>query len=328
MRGLRDAADRLAAGPVGIAYLGNSVTAKKDGYRPYLHAGLVKRFGHSHRAVNTGFGGVGSIGSVCTADDLVIRHKPALCFIECMTGDMGVGLHADTGSALEGMIRKLAAINCAACFLNLPRRDADFSRHNPIVELYANVAEHYGTPSIDLGPDLDSEGSDFFLDSVHTTALGSRRTADLILEELETIFAASNSPQPSTQLFARDYARASVVPIGVEMLRDRSACLHGRWRIAYPYFDIAPDNAIHFQSKSDELLGLLLVVGPHSGVTMINGTKHQFRDRWSHNDRMHAYVFDTPFLTGSPVAVSPLDATDDAAPSRLKIIGFLVRPAS
>jgi hypothetical protein len=69
MWGLRDTAAQLAAGPVVIAYLGNSVTAQKDGYRPYLHKGLVKRFGHEHKAVNAGFGGVGSIGSVCTMDD-------------------------------------------------------------------------------------------------------------------------------------------------------------------------------------------------------------------------------------------------------------------
>jgi hypothetical protein len=327
VRGLRDAADQLAVGPVTIAYLGNSVTAQKDSYRPYLHAGLVKRFGHNHRAVNAGFGGIGSIGSVCTADDLVVRHKPALCFIECMTGDMGVGLHADTGPALEGIVRKLAAIDCAACFLNLPRRDEDFSRNNPIVRLYADVAEHYGTPSINLGSDLKSEGPAFFIDAVHTTAFGGRRTADLILERLENIFAASNSPQPSTNLFARDYAGASVTPASVEMLRNQSACLHGRWRIAYPYIDIAPDNAIHFHSTTSELLGLLLVVGPHSGVTIINGVRHQLHDRWSHFDRMHAYIFDKPFLAGTSVAISPIDEIHDAAPKHLKIIGFLVRPA-
>ena len=106
MTGLRNVAERLAAGPASIAYLGNSVTVQKDGYRPHLHAGLIRRFGRAHRQINAGFGAVGSLGSVCTMDDLVIRHRPALCFVECMTGDMGVGLHADIGPALEGNPQK------------------------------------------------------------------------------------------------------------------------------------------------------------------------------------------------------------------------------
>src|SRR3954451_10692319 len=119
-------------------------------------------------------------------DDLVIRHCPALCFIECLTGDIGVGLHADTGPALEGMLRKLAAIGTSACFLNLPRRDTDFSLENPAVALYARIAEHHRTPSIDLGPVLKDEGPTLFRDVVHTTEAGSRRTADLILEALDS----------------------------------------------------------------------------------------------------------------------------------------------
>ena len=240
MKGLRDVARRLATGPAKIAYMGNSVTAQKDGYRPFLHAGLVKRFGHDHKLINAGFGGVGSIGSVCTMDDLVIRHRPALCFIECMTGDMGVGLHADTGPALEGMLRKLAANNCSACFLNLPRGDADFSRADPIALLYRRVAEHHGTPSVDLGQDLKSEGPDFFRDVVHTTTAGGRRTADLILAAMELIFADSPSPQPLAPLFTRDYVTASIAPVRAEMLRDPAACTRGRFRFAYPLIEIGP----------------------------------------------------------------------------------------
>jgi hypothetical protein len=330
VRGLRDAADRLAAGPVPIAYLGNSVTAQKDGYRPYLHAGLVKRFRQDHKAVNAGFGGVGSIGSVCTMDDLVIRHSPALCFIECMTGDMGIGLHADTGPALEGMLKKLAMIGCAACFLNLPRRGADFSCDNSAVALYARVATHYGTASIDLGPKLRFEGPDFFRDVVHTTATGSRRTADLILGALDSIFLTPSSPPPSGPLFARDYREVTVLPMSIAALRDPAACTTGRFRLTYPFVDLGPDNEIFFHSTTNELLGLLVVIGPHSGPTIIGGEEHQLRDRWTHYDRLHAYVLDNPLPADRPLTIAPVNDARDASepPPRLKIIGFLVRPVS
>jgi hypothetical protein len=274
MTGLCDVARRLAEGPVTIAYMGNSVTAQKDGYRPHLHAGLVKRFGHAHKAVNAGFGGVGSIGSVCTMDDLVIRHRPALCFIECLTGDIGIGLHADTGPALEGMLRKLAAIGAAACFLNMPRRDADYSRDNAVVALYARIVEHYGTPSVDLGPMLKNEDSALFRDVVHTTEAGSRRAADLMLGALDSKFALPRSKPPSTPLFACDFSAATVAPMRIEALRDPSACATGRFRLTTPYVEVGPDNEIAFHSRTNMLLGLLFVAGPHSGPVVMNGVEY------------------------------------------------------
>ena len=117
--GLLGAAERLAQRPATIAYLGNSITRQRDGYRPHLHGLLIERFGQPHRAINAGFGGVGSVASACTMDDMVVRHGPLLCFIETLTGDMGVGMHPDTGPALEGMVRKLAAIGASGCFLQV-----------------------------------------------------------------------------------------------------------------------------------------------------------------------------------------------------------------
>jgi hypothetical protein len=308
--------------------MGNSVTAQKDGYRPYLHAGLVKRFGHAHKAVNAGFGGVGSIGSVCTMDDLVIRHRPALCFIECLTGDIGVGLHGDTGPALEGMLRKLAAIGTAACFLNLPRRDADFSLENSAVALYARIAKHHRTPSIDLGPMWKDEDPALFRDAVHTTEVGGRRAADLILEALDLKSAAPRSSYPSTPLFARDFRAATVRPIRIEALRDPAACGTGRFRLSTAFVEVGPDNEISFHSRTDELLGLLIVAGPHSGPAVMNGVEYQLRDRWCHYERLHAFVLDKPFPANHLVAISPIGDMRDlsAPPPRLKMVGFLVRP--
>jgi hypothetical protein len=329
VRGLHDVARRLAAGPAAIAYLGNSVTAQRDGYRPHLHAGLAMRFGQAHRAVNAGFGGVGSIASVCMMDLMVGRHRPALCFIECMTGDMGVGLHPDTGAALEGVLRKLADIDCAACFLNLPRQDADFSKDDPVVSLYGRVAAHHRTPAIDLGPVLHDAGPSFFRDVVHTTAAGGRRTAGLILEQLDGLFATPGMPGPTMPLFGRDYGGAAMVPVGVAHLRDRTAFTAGEFRLAYRHIDIGPDNEIRFHSGTAELLGMLIVAGPHSGPTLIGGEEHQLRDPWCHYERLHAVVFDRPFPAGGEVAISPLN--EARAPSlpapRLQMIGFLVRDA-
>ncbi len=327
MSGLRSVTAKLAAAPAAIAYLGHSVTAQKDGYRPHLHAGLVALFGQPHRAVNAGFGGVGSIASVCTMDDLVIRHRPTLCFIECMTGDIGVGLRPNSGAALEGMLRKLAAIDCAACFLNLPRQDGAGADAAAVGALYARIAAHHGIGAIDLGPDLVRAGPEFFRDVVHTTAAGGMRTAALILERLKPLFTSAGSPRTAAPLFDKDYASATVVPVGTDALREPAACTQGRFRLVYPTLEIGPDNEFHFHSESRELLGLLIVAGPNAGPALIDGQAFELRDRWSHYERLHAVVFDAPYAAGRRVAIAPMqDARPPAmAPPRLKLIGFLVR---
>jgi hypothetical protein len=255
-------------------------------------------------------------------DDLVIRHRPTLCFIECMTGDMGVGLQADTGAALEGMLRKLEAIDCAACFLNLPRRGEDFSAANPVVALYARIAGHHGVASVDLGPVLSAEGDDFFRDAVHTTPAGALRTAELICAALERLFQQPDLPNgPQRWLFERDFSRAAALPARLEWLGGEGKA--GRFRLAYPYVEFGPGSEMSFSSPTLELLGLLLVVGPHSGSILIGGEPHQLRDRWSHYERLHSYVLQSPIPPGAPVSLTPLD---EGAPRSVKLVGLLTRP--
>ena len=142
---------------------------------------------------------------------------------------------------------------------------------------------------------------------------------------MESIFA--DSPLLSRwPLFTRDYVTASIAPVRAEMLRDPAACTRGRFRFAYPLIEIGPDNDIYFHSGSDELLGLLIVVGPHSGTILVDGAERQLRDRWSHYERLHTYVFERHFPAGRTVTIAPLEDMHNASVSpRLKIIGFLVR---
>lgn len=327
---LYQAAIQLSSAPGVIAYLGNSVTVQKDGYRPRLHQALEKLFGHPHRAVNAGFGGVGSIASVCTMDDFVVRHRPDLCFIECMTGDVGVGLHSDTGPAVEGILRKLDAIDCAACFLNLPRKDTNFSSTNPLVALYSTIAQHYSVFSVNLARELQNDAPLLLKDKTHTTPEGAALIANLIIEKLIPVLDKFDTPEPIKPLLARDYKGAHITPITDAMIRDPLASETGKWRLAYSYREISPSNEVSFFSQNDELIGLLLVVGPHTGPTMIDGTRHDLRDRWCHYERLHAYVFDKHFSTGCTIRIAPLNETTDPPilMPKLKIVGFLVRPAT
>lgn len=324
--GLASVAARLADSPATIAYLGNSVTAQREGFRPHLHQWLVERFGHIHRAVNAGFGGVGSIGSVATMDDLVLRHAPHLCFVECLTGDIGVGDHAELGPAIEGIVRKLVAVNCIPCFLFLPRADLDPRRRHPLAALHRRIAEHHGVAVIDLLDCARDDEAWFYRDKVHVTPRGGLRTAELIGSALEILFATPAIRTACPPLYATDYRGSRIVQAKPAMLRDPASCRTGHFRLSYPFVEFGSNNVFCFRSEHEALIGLLLVAGPHSGETMIGGQRHQLRDRWCAYERLHFYVLPDVHGPGSSVEIVPLQEQDVVTARVMKLIGLLTRP--
>lgn len=331
--GLAAAAAGLGSGPATIAYLGNSVTAQQQGYRSPLHAGLCARFGHAHRAVNAGFGGVGSLASLGTMDDLVIAHRPQLCFIECLTGDIGVGLHRDTGAALEGMLTKLAAIGCAACFLQLPRAakndasedSADIHRATvqAIVETYDRVARHYAVAVIDARARFSDAGPWFFRDTVHVTEAGGAATASFILGMLEPLWSIDPGVARPGRCHDRDLSGATTIGLDPAWF-ERPPIEQGRFRLVRAYAVLAAGNIVRPDLPRHDLIGLLVVVGPDSARIRIGSDVHELRDRWSHYERLHALILDQAVPTGAPVAIEVLARAD--GPATLKLVGLLVRP--
>src|SRR6478735_7085835 len=187
-----------------IAYLGNSVTAQRDGYVPHLHAHLGTWTSQPHHAFQLGLSGMGSMGCLFTLDSFVLNRKPDLCFIECTTGDSGSRPPLESvGPAIEGLVRKLRAIDCECCILHAYRADRSVEDFQPIIDRYERVADHYGIPSVHLGRAIDlgltsGEWSleQLFLDGIHTTTEGGRVVATLIARALQTILSASLAAAP------------------------------------------------------------------------------------------------------------------------------------
>lgn len=313
--GLASVARRLAASPGVIAYAGASVTVQKHGYRTALHDALCRRFGHGHRSVNAGFGGVGSVVSVAMMDRLVLRHWPDLCFIECQTGDLGLETPGPVGSALEAMVAKLRQKNCEPCFLNLPRQDIDYAAQNDIVTAYREVAEHHQVAVIDLAARFQGLGSGFFRDVVHTTAEGGRQTAEAIIEALEALWAQPGAQAMARPIFSQDFRHAHLADISAEMVR--GANTRSLFRLTLPVTEVAPGGVICVRAAAQSIFGLLLIYGPHSGEAMINGRPRLLRDKWCDQDRMHGYLLEPEIAPGYSLVVEP------RAP--LKIAGLFVR---
>jgi hypothetical protein len=94
---------------------------------------------------------VGSLGCGFLLPEIVLRHEPRLCFVECTSADMGGATPAWVmAEAVDGIVGRLLEAGTDVCLLHMPRaaREAGGAA---VLALYERVAEHYAVPSIDVG---------------------------------------------------------------------------------------------------------------------------------------------------------------------------------
>ncbi|HEX4521314.1 MAG TPA: SGNH/GDSL hydrolase family protein [Gaiellaceae bacterium] len=330
--GLGDLPARLRERPCTIAYLGASVTAQKDGYRPRLHALLSQATGHEHRAVAAGFGAMGSITGRFLMERFVMPHEPELAFVEYVTSDVaGTTPPELLRAALEGIVGRLREAGCEPCFLYLPRRDLD-PRSSPVLEAYEDVAAYHGVPSIDLSA-VSTEGPDPLLrDLVHTSDAGSALLAGAVARAF-----AELTPGPTPErlpLRESVLQHARIVTPTPALLRDGSRCETGSFRLVFPFVEIDSDNELEFIPEGD-LAGLLVAVGPRSGYIELEaaGRRREYLlwDEWCSYERLSSVVF-WPFApAGMPVTLRvldrPIERSDGLGPGgrRLKVLGLMER---
>lgn len=352
--GFGELGERLSSRDCKIAYVGASVTAQKEGYRPYLHQRLIGHFGRAHTAINASIGAVGSITAVFTLDELVLRHRPDLCLIEYSTGDMDNKTPLDQiGPVLEGIVRRLQAIDCQVCFLYLYRRDQNFDDLNPVLREYERIADYYHIPSLNIGRGIEAGISagelvtaELFRDLVHTTPRGSERTAEFIERGLLQIL--SDKPkQPNylelvgqSDLFAKNFRHAQVVPMQPPMLKDRSHFSRDTFRFLYDYIRIDSQNAIECQFDG-ELVGMMVVVGKESGIIQVRVPgETRLYSLWDADcfyDRLTTQIFFPFFPPRTPIQIRLTEQAIDYTTCRrpledigkirknLRVIGFMAR---
>lgn len=339
--GFGDAGRQLRERSCRIAYLGNSITAQRQGYRPFLHARLVERFGRPHHPINAGLSATGSIGCVYTLPDFVLRHSPDVCFIECTTGDRGIGLAPERiGPVLEGIVRRLLKQHCAPCNLHLYRYDQSYVDSDPIVAAYESLLEHYRIPSINIGRLFErmltqKERETFNFDGVHLSQEGAKWVADIVADAVVQIGAQVPSqfeiPVPK---FADHYEFAVMKPAHIGMVTDASRGKTGLFRGIYPYVELTSGNAIEFRSSEGPIDGVMLVIGPYSGFIEIEveGIRSEYLiwDRWCIHERLQVLLLSAQAPPNATVRIAALDKAvpDPAAnvdlPKRLRIGSFLI----
>jgi len=304
-----------------IAYLGNSVTAQRDGYVPHLHAHLGTWTSQPHHAFQLGLSGMGSMGCLFTLDSFVLNRKPDLCFIECTTGDSGSRPPLESvGPAIEGLVRKLRAIDCECCILHAYRADRTVEDFQPIIDRYERVADHYGIPSVHLGRAIDlgltsGEWSleQLFLDGIHTTTEGGRVKATLVAKALQTILSASSSAAPplGPRLHPDDLEAARLLLPEPQTVLDPQRCRSSHFRQVLPYLEIGAGNGLVLDAAPGKLAGLLFVAGPHAGDIVIEADSQtqEFStwDEWCDRDLLRSVIFPEPIRCDATVRLTVTD---------------------
>jgi hypothetical protein len=202
------------------------------------------------------------------------------------------------------------------------------------------VASHHGVAIVDVAESLRAgePAEEILRDVVHTTPFGAETVAGMITDELESILDPTVTATGGVgRLFDRSFRGAQLVPATPDRLRDPASGSTGRFRLFYPYVQIEPGGC--FECTFDgELVGLVVVVGPESGIVRAGTRELTLFDRWCYYERLSTVVFDPGFEAGAPVAIEltgrPVDrsacdkpvARPDAIRTSLKVVGFMVRP--
>lgn len=349
--------ERIFREPCTIGYLGDSVMAQRQGYRPLLHEWLCRYTGHDHRAVNACLGSNGSICSVFVMDELVIKHQPVLCFIQTSVADMAPYTPAhEVGPVMEGIIQKLNQIRCTACILHMFRDDNFAHIHAEAVSAQEVVADYYEIPSIHVGARIKevvrsdaSQLSTLFKDGIHTTENGARLCASLVTEALEEIFskqdteyvaAQSDAQHKKSPLYRRSFAHSTIMPVLASMTHHPEVVVQGHFRYFYPYIEINQSNPLTYTFTQGDIVGFLAVLGKESGEVRISSESKcetlQLWDEWCATDRIKACIFNQNFSGCTRLTIEVTNQQVDyggvewmhgehANERKLRIVGFLLR---
>jgi hypothetical protein len=312
--------EELGKRPFKIAFLGNSVSAQKDGYRKFLCDLIDQKYSQKHQYINAGIGGVGSLVSAFLIDDFVLRYEPDICFIECTVADIGKATPQQyIAPAVEGIIQKLLAARCKICFLHLYNSHTDEERKDAVISIYEKLAEHYKLPSINISKALGSSvyageqlSNDLVYDGIHTTDFGAKITSDHIF----SAFEAMVKKETDSDNFSHDVPKINPFPFRyTQIIRPTSSMLDSskdykekRFRAIIKYIEVDENNAVRFTPQEGELLGVLIIADSESGVLEIeiNSEKTfvQTHDLWCDKERIQAVILDEPVTSGNEFKIS------------------------
>ena len=285
--------------PRSIAYLGNSLTVQKAGYRPALHQRLEQHWQAPLQQVNAGLGGVGSLACACLLDLLVLRHRPDLCLIECSAADMrGATPAAQIGPSFETIVRELLLAAVEPVLLHLPWRCSEPAQRASTLTAYQCVADHYAISSVSLWDRWMPHDGALLADGSHLTRLGGEEVAEAITPLLDAAWRRRQPrlplPQPLHLRRPQWLAAAASDP----QIRATAGCRRSRFRLSLPMLEVPAGEAVVITPPPGEALtGVLVVADNDAGVVELSSRgkceRVQIRDQWCDQPRLQMILLDS-----------------------------------
>ena len=293
--------------PCKIAFLGNSITAQKEGYAHQLASQINDYFSPTHKFIFAGIGGIGSLASCFLIEDFVLRHQPDFCFVEFTVADIGYATPTQyLKPALEGIIQKLISSSTKICFLHLYNTHTLPERSDEIIFKYEEVLDYYRISSINVREKINSgildkafHVKDILYDGVHTTNQGALIYSNFIMKALisKLNVGTDDSSQPNTRLDSSFRYTQIVLP--ESLLNDTSEHLiKARFRGLIKYIQM--DNAYTFETSLEDgmILGFFIIADDTSGVVHIcfgdNSYHVQTYDQWCNKERIQSVILEKP----------------------------------
>lgn len=253
-----------------IIYVGASVTAQKNGYRPSLNELLKERGLVVHEKVMA-TGATGSMFGLCNLSTLVdVDEKYDLAIYEYSTGDLNRGLtpESEISNVVKESLEYLKSIAENVVMIHNYRSDYEGEKGDFIRKKYDLAAEELSIPIIDntkyfenlrqkVKPD---EWPQYYRDNVHSGDKGSNMTAALILERLDELFDFSSSDQALSEPYS---LRSGFTELNLKS-SERGIYTYPSSNQQFPFILLNSSQELIFKCKG-EFWGIVSIVGPTSG---------------------------------------------------------------
>ena len=311
--------------PCKIAFLGNSITAQKEGYAHQLAIQINDYFPPTHEFIFAGIGGIGSLASCFLIEDFVLRNQPDLCFVECTVADIGYATPPQyLKPALEGIIKKLISSSTKICFLHLYSNHTSPERANEVISVYEEVIDYYKIPSINVREKINSGildkafyVTDILHDGVHTTNQGALLYADAILNAFIYMLNIKMDISSRPNEIPTFGFRYTQIVLPESLLHDPSEHLvKARFRGLIKYIQMG--NAYTFETSLVDglIIGFFIIADDTSGVIHVcfgdNSFHVQTYDQWCHKERIQAVILEKQVPKNQKLRIS-LTTLDSAS---------------
>ena len=257
-----------------VLYVGASVTAQKNGYRPALNKLFKqKKFNVIEQVIATG--ATGSMFGLCNLSTLKSTSRFDLVVYEYSTGDLNIGLTPleRVEDVVEQSLEYLKQISSEVILVNNYRSDYEGGTGDFVRDLHKSAAIKQNVPIIDnyqffeklRKETKEKDWKEIYRDNVHTGELGSNQVATLILDGvLKNIDLSKGTPNFKNGQY-KQCAEFKELNFNGKLLNKYTYPSSGQ---VFSFRTIEFNEVASFNLLG-ELWGVVSIVGPQSGWLVI-----------------------------------------------------------